>query len=384
MIDRIRFFCNMGLIGMVAGFFQWLMYRQGIDGLLPWWTAAFFLLAPWLFVIPNVLEPHLPLKVTRWLAVLGGFWFIFCYYSLFVLIIYVLGYGGSWLLHMLPAFHHASREAIPWVLGLIWLVILWGCWQAYHPQYRRVEIRTTKPLGRTYTIAFASDIHLGPILGQSHAAKLSRMLNEAKPDIILLGGDIIDGNLDYVLKNKSYENMQLMTAPLGVYAAFGNHDHYSGRAEEVAAIMAPAITFVGGGTIRPAEGLEISLMNDYLYYPHDEIPITPKGPFKVVVDHEPWRIVQAERAGYDLYLAGHTHAGQFFPNNLVTRRMYLLDHGTKRFGFMWTIVSNGFGFWGIPVRVGAAPEVVVITIVPGKQAKLKPDAPEETEGQLKA
>ena len=70
----------------------------------------------------------------------------------------------------------------------------------------------------------------------------------------------------------------------------------------------------------------------------------------------------AAEAGYDMYLAGHTHTGQMFPNRLVTQRMYKLDYGLARFGDLTAIVSNGYGFWGPPVRTELKPEIVVINL----------------------
>jgi predicted MPP superfamily phosphohydrolase len=61
-------------------------------------------------------------------------------------------------------------------------------------------------------------------------------------------------------------------------------------------------------------------------------------------------------------MAGHTHGGQQAPLNLVTRRMYLLDNGSKKFGNMLGITSCGYGLWGSSVRIGSTPEIVVITL----------------------
>ena len=82
----------------------------------------------------------------------------------------------------------------------------------------------------------------------------------------------------------------------------------------------------------------------------------------VLLEHQPRRFLEAEKAGYDLYMAGHTHGGQQAPLNLVTKRMYLLDYGSKKFGNMMGITSCGYGLWGSPVRIGNTPEIVVITL----------------------
>ena len=70
----------------------------------------------------------------------------------------------------------------------------------------------------------------------------------------------------------------------------------------------------------------------------------------------------AAEAGYDMYLAGHTHTGQMFPNRLVTQRMYKLEYGMARFGDLTDVVSNDNGYWGTPVRTELKPEIVVINL----------------------
>lgn len=80
------------------------------------------------------------------------------------------------------------------------------------------------------------------------------------------------------------------------------------------------------------------------------------------MEHQPRRFWEARDAGYDIYVAGHTHAGQQAPLNFITKRMYLLDSGTRLFGSLLGVVSNGYGLWGSPVRVGNRPELVVLKL----------------------
>lgn len=82
----------------------------------------------------------------------------------------------------------------------------------------------------------------------------------------------------------------------------------------------------------------------------------------IVMDHQPARLEEAEAAGIDLQVSGHTHRGQMFPNHLVTRRTWELDWGYLRKGATQIIVSLGFGTWGPPVRIGNTPEVVSIRV----------------------
>ncbi|HWI62014.1 MAG TPA: metallophosphoesterase, partial [Symbiobacteriaceae bacterium] len=82
----------------------------------------------------------------------------------------------------------------------------------------------------------------------------------------------------------------------------------------------------------------------------------------VLMDHQPYRLEEAEQAGIDLQVSGHTHRGQMFPNHLITRRIFEVDWGYLEKGALHVIVSLGFGTWGPPVRIGNRPEVVSIRV----------------------
>lgn len=128
-------------------------------------------------------------------------------------------------------------------------------------------------------------------------------------------------------------------------------------------MLAPAgIRFLKDQSVVLANSIQITGLDDFLYNRRNEVPQQDNDFFKILVDHEPWRITKAADAGYDLYLSGHTHAGQFYPHRIVTKKIYDLDYGSKLFGKMMAIVSNGYGFWGIPVRIGPAPEIVVVRL----------------------
>jgi predicted MPP superfamily phosphohydrolase len=82
----------------------------------------------------------------------------------------------------------------------------------------------------------------------------------------------------------------------------------------------------------------------------------------ILMDHQPTKFQQAAEAGADILLSGHTHRGQFFPNHLLTKRLFELDWGYMRKGAMHVIVSSGFGTWGPPIRIGSRSEIIQLEI----------------------
>ena len=117
-----------------------------------------------------------------------------------------------------------------------------------------------------------------------------------------------------------------------------------------------------GGTVHLVAGVSLVGMEDYMIAPHAQFPQAEPDAFTIAMEHEPLRIEQAASRGMDLYFAGHTHAGQFWPNRFVTRRIFALDYGAKRFGHLLAIVSSGYGAWGQIFRLGPAPEIVLVNV----------------------
>jgi len=80
----------------------------------------------------------------------------------------------------------------------------------------------------------------------------------------------------------------------------------------------------------------------------------------ILIDHQPKELQQAYESGIDLQLSGHTHRGQFFPNHIVTRRIFELDWGYLDRDGLHVVVTSGYGTWGPPIRIGNKPEIVNI------------------------
>lgn len=82
----------------------------------------------------------------------------------------------------------------------------------------------------------------------------------------------------------------------------------------------------------------------------------------IMLDHQPSNLGEGQEQGVDLQISGHTHRGQLFPFNLLTRRLFETDWGCLQKGGFQLIVSCGYGTWGPPIRVGSVPEIVDINI----------------------
>ena len=336
---RYLFYLVVGFIGALVSLAQWPMYAAAFSILDNFTGMIIFALSPLLFVIPYVGALALPLRLVKFLTPMGGYWFVATYYGLLALIPY-------YFIKVITVFTGSDSLAVilP-VYGRVWvfilgLILLYGYYKATHPVYRYVDVQSDKVDGEV-TIAFLSDIHLGAVLGKPFVQKLKVRLEQLGAQIVLFGGDIIDGNLSFVLKDGSL----------------------NGFAQLRQVLEAGGIECLIDERKDTGVGISITGAADYLLGNGDDVPIAAPGQFNVFVEHEPVRIEQAALQNYDLYVSGHTHAGQFWPNRLGTRHMFLFDYGTRFIGKMTAVVSSGYGSWGALFRTGPSPEIVVIRII---------------------
>lgn len=81
--------------------------------------------------------------------------------------------------------------------------------------------------------------------------------------------------------------------------------------------------------------------------------------FTILLDHQPYHLEQAEEAGIDFQLSGHTHYGQMWPINWIEDVIYEKAHGALTKGNTQYYISSGIGIWGAKFRLGTQSEHVV-------------------------
>ncbi|WP_337465227.1 metallophosphoesterase [Acidaminococcus timonensis] len=357
------FFMTLLLVGLGGSAAMWALYRTGLSFLRPWWTLGFFLFLPLCFTVSNVYLHAFPRPVTRLLAWVGGLWMGLLYYAVLGAVLVLPGLLIGWLGHA-PAF---SLRVTRIVAGVVLLLAAGGCWWATHPVVRQVTYTTDKPVPGPYKVVFASDLHFGGLFGTEYGKELAARINGQKSDLILLGGDIVDGDLPFVQQEGSLDTLKELRARDGIYAVYGNHDKRMDTATiERSLLEKEGIRFLVDETKPVNAWLSLTGLDDYLFGDRRARFQPETGKCNILMEHEPRRLEKAAEEGYDLYFAGHTHAGQLLPNRLITRKMYPLDYGSRWFGTMLATTSSGYGLWGVPIRSGPRPEIVVVTIIPKK------------------
>lgn len=256
------------------------------------------------------------------------------------------------------------RLKIAYPLFLVGLIVL-SVYNAYTPQIIRYTVTLDKPIS-PMRIGVASDLHLGNLVGHRQLAKLADIFTQERVDLILLPGDIMDDNLEAYLAEDMHASFQKLSAPLGVYATLGNHDLFGHQQAIADQIRRAGIHLLSDQAVVLEQKFAIIGRNDDLVLNRPTTAellqhIDAKLPV-LLLDHRPTEIEKHAELPIDLQVSGHTHRGQIFPANLITALMYPLDYGYRKIGQGHYIVTSGYGFWGIPMRLGSQAEVVIIEL----------------------
>ncbi len=212
--------------------------------------------------------------------------------------------------------------------------------------------------------ALVSDIHLGPVNGESLMRRIVAKLADLQPDIVFVVGDLYDGTkVEARAVSSSWKDLD---TPFGAYFVTGNHEEFGDPGEYIEAVEAAGIRVLDNEKIT-LDGLQVVGVNDRdLAHPERlrsilESADISRNRASILLAHTPHRLAVAEEAGISLQLSGHTHGGQIFPFTWLTQRIFgLYTSGLNRFGEMLIYTSTGVGTWGPQLRVGTKPEIVLI------------------------
>lgn len=304
------------------------------------------------------LMERVPVKLaTIWYEV-GNTWLIA---FLYLLLLFILADVAS-MLHLLPkAFLKDSAIGLLSVTGIVTIVISLGGLH-YHHKYREEKtIVTEKPLDGPLTIVLASDLHIGYHNRKSELERWVDLINAEKPDLVLIGGDIIDMSLRPVEEGNYAEPFRRIHAP--VYTVLGNHEFYS-NVERAQHFFRDADIVLLKDSVAHFKGVDIIGRNDRTASSRSDLASLAKGleGFTIVLDHQPYHLEEAEAAGIDFQFSGHTHRGQVWPLSWITDSLYEKAWGHHRRGNTQYYVSSGLGIWGPKIRIGTRSEYLVLHI----------------------
>jgi len=284
----------------------------------------------------------------------GGYWLV-------VSLIGETGYGSNTLSLRLRAL------AVVVFLGLF----IFSLYSAYVPIVRHLSISIDKPLAKPLRIAVASDLHLGRLFGVTAIDRLTRLMNSTRADMLLMPGDIMDDNTDAFNDYSMENNLAELCAnlPYGVYATLGNHDLYGHERPISQALRDAGVHLLNDDVFCiEHEGQKVWLVRRFDNHKRQRvatIDLLAKADTSqpvILLDHRPSDIDEHSQLPIDLQVSGHTHNGQVFPANFIVSAINRLGYGYEAIGQGHFVVSSGYGFWGIPFRLGSRSEVWLINV----------------------
>lgn len=272
------------------------------------------------------------------------------------------------------------------LFGAALVVGVYGIFNAAKFRITRLTVRLPNlpSQWRGRMAALVSDMHLGHVRNGRFIRRLVRTLNDLRPDVVFLAGDLYDGTsadfrklaepwrqLTAVSSNGAgsalaVNNKSGAAARLGVYYIAGNHEEFYGDAEYHAPLVAAGVRELNNQKVE-VDGLQVIGVH-YRDAAHPESygrilrnAAIDRSRSSVLLLHAPVNLQIAEAEGVSLQLSGHTHGGQFFPYTWVAGRVWgRLIHGLSRIGNLQVYTNYGAGTWGPPMRVGTFAEIVLI------------------------
>ena len=257
------------------------------------------------------------------------------------------------------------------ILGLLLVLFLFYCrYSTYqliekHFQINKDEqliIQTGKKAG--LTIAQISDSHFSPFYSPKRFDKIINKLNQAKPDIVLFTGDLIENYRYWQTRDCNAISQQLakIHAPKGKFAILGNHDYRSNGRTAVSQILADGGFTLLNNQSTLVDQISLTGIDDGQEGQPDYNTLPKKADFSILMIHEPDQVRHLpELDQFDLILSGHSHGGQIrfplFPYKNFGSKLY--DQGIYELTPKTSLVVNtGLGTTGPPLRFRVTPEIL--------------------------
>lgn len=317
----------------------------------------------------------LPASFARTCHEVGTGWLVFTFYMVILLALFDL----------LKLFNWRFKYAFYVSLGLTLSLLGYGYYHYQHPNTQVINMVINKPLitgnasseirsgdslnetdSMTLKIVAISDVHLGYGTDKMMLKGYVNRINALQPDLILIGGDLIDNSVVPLQTERMNEELSELKAPLGIYMVPGNHEYISGIEACSDFIHQTPIVLLHDTVWMLPNGIQLIGRDDRHNKRRktlEELAANLDHSLPVILlDHQPYHLKQTEKAGVDLQFSGHTHHGQIWPLSLVTDYLFELSYGYKQMGNSHIYVSSGLSLWGPPFRIGTDSEWVVFNI----------------------
>ena len=356
------------LLSLGITYVSWHIWQILPICILAKWVVVSLLLACIVCFFTNFFVglDHYPMAVSKFLYELGNSSIFITLYLAMVFIILDIGR----IAHLIPkSFMFGSRLGTASIFILVVAIFIYGYFNYERKERVQLNVETAKPLKRPLRVVMMSDLHLGYHNTRADFHKWVSDIMAENADLILIAGDVIDGSIRALLEQDMATEFRRLKVP--VYACWGNHEYYSGRKEAIQFYKDAGIHLL----VDEAEKVELRGDTILLIGRDDRVNENRKSVkellsgfsnnrYVMLLDHQPYHLEEAEQAGVDFQLSGHTHYGQVWPISWIEEAIYEKAFGALKKGDTQYYISSGIGIWGAKFRIGTRSEYVVADIRP--------------------
>jgi len=329
---------------------QFSLLFRGLYGASYWIGALLFV---FIFVFRN--SKHIPFVWGHVMYQIGTGWLVFVLYMVVFLA----------CTDLIKVFNRSFAYGFHLSLLLTISLLIYGYINYQHPKKQVINLSINKPLKGVdkLKIVAVSDLHLGFGTSDSRLKKNIDLINAENPDIILIGGDLIDNSAEPVINRNMDEALNRLNARMGIYMSPGNHEYISGFNACRDFLRKTNIQFLVDSVVTLPCGLQIIGRDDYYnrnrLQANDWAKLTDASKPLIIIDHQPHNLHEAQQIKADLQFSGHTHNGQIIPINFLTNTLFALSYGYQKTEDTHYYVTSGLMLWGPPFRIGSVSEMVV-------------------------
>ena len=359
---------KMMFLSMIAAYLCGNIYifvraLQTLSGLSLGWKVVFSL-GYWLATLALVLSIfvlrhiEIPEVLSQGLFNIGSVWLVFTLYMVLALLVTDI---SKLFVPTLKTYGFVVS------FGFTVCLLTYGYFNYKHPDINHLDITLDKPLqGQPMKIVAISDVHLGNGTRKPQLQKFVEMINAQEPDLIIIGGDLIDNSLIPLYQQKMAEELNQLKAPMGIYLAPGNHEYISGMEACEQFLKETPIRLLRDSIVTLPNGLQLIGRDDRSN--RRRLPIAElmkqadSTKPTLLIDHQPYEVAKKDSLGIDIQFSGHTHRGQVWPLSLLVDNMYEQSHGYRRWSNSHVYVSSGLSLWGPPFRIGTKSDMLVMRV----------------------
>ena len=245
------------------------------------------------------------------------------------------------------------------VVSTSFLVACIGIVTALRPIVKRVSFKSSL-LAHPLRFVQISDVHIGS-RSKSFLDQVLKKVKELEPEFLCITGDFIDAS---GVSEKELISLDFVNCP--IYFSIGNHERYEDLDEILSRMQSVGVRILRSQSLYHRQDVQLLGIDDSESQRQVEQELVKmhvdERAFSVLLYHRPLGFEEAEAAGVDLMISGHTHNGQIFPFNMAVKLAFKRAAGLFAFGKSRLYVSEGTGTWGPTMRLGSRSEITLFEV----------------------